>query len=189
MARRMGIKQFNGMVRRAVEHKDVKRVRFMNVAIPTAATTTFTLLACDDDPDYDLNSDGSTVAECQPFSKIIDINLQVRIEPAAGNTVEWILVKDPDGLFTASQPAPASLFTADVTLTTMALRKYVLKYGWFKAVSGIKDAWGGRLRIKRQAVRRAGSMLDGDKLLLIIANPSAGAGDLIITGTITLAGR
>lgn len=186
---RMGMKQFNGMVQKAVEHKDVKRVRFMNKAIPTAATTTFTLLTCDDDPDYDLNSDGTTVAEVQPFSKIVGMNLKFRLEAAAGNTVEWLLIKDPDGLFTATQPAPSTLFTADITLTTIAVRKYTLAYGWLKSVSGIRDSTIFKIRVSKAAIKRAGAFLDGDKLLLIIANPSAGAGEFILTGTITLAGR
>lgn len=186
---KMSMNRFNGLVNKAVEHRNVSRVRMMNVALPSAATTTYTLLACDDDPDYDLTSDNTTVAEVQPFSKIVKIDLHCRIEPSTGNTIEWMLIKDPDGLFTASQPAPSTLFTADVTLTTMAVRKYALAYGWFKAVSTTKDALQTNFRIKRAAIKRIGSLLDGDKLLLIIANPSAGAGTIIVTGTITTAGR
>lgn len=189
----MNMGQFRKMVRSAMASPHVSRVRIFNFGL-TQNTTIYTpkLLACDDDPDYDLTTDGTNVSECQPFSRITKIDLKCRIQPGgtnSSNRIEWILLKDPDGALEAGAITPASLFLSDVSLPSNSLRKYTLAYGWTVATTN-KDGEQFHIRIRRKALLRAGLMHDGDKLLFVFTNNHATlAGTLDCTGRIVTTGR
>lgn len=181
---KMNIRKFNGMVRKAVQSPHVSRVRIFGGTATQNATTEFTLLTVDDDPDYDLTTDGTNVAEAQARSRLTGIKLDMGLTPSsAGETMEWMLFKSPDGVLNAT--TPATLFTADVSTSTLALRKNVVAYGLFRA-SANTDARQARIRIKRAAMRRIAQLKDGDSLRLAITHSADSTdGILDLTGTIT----
>lgn len=188
----MSMGKFRSLVRAAVSSPHVSRVRIFGHSL-TGQTTIQSpiLLVCDDDPDYDLSSDGTNIAEVQPFSKITNIKLACQLD-TGGNShtdrLEWILVKDPDGMLAAASAVPADLFTADVSTTTVLLRKYTLAYGWFVSTASAENQ-KFNIRIKAKALRRAGLLHDGDRLRFFVRNESASAGFMNLTGTITTRGR
>lgn len=182
------MRKFRGLVRGAVRVNHVSRVRFFGSGnIPANATTYFPLLHCDDDPDYDLATDGTNIAEVKPLSRIMSIQLHARMEPSGTGVaarLEWMLLKDPDQSLSAVPMAPSSLFSADFTTNVAALRKYTLAYGWFVASTN-RDSFDRMIRIRRKALRRAGIMHDLDRLSLAITNSAAAAtAHLQLTGRI-----
>jgi len=171
------------------------RVRiFENPLTVATGNRNYKLLHCDDDPDYDLTTNGNAqtlgtdVAECKPKSRITSIDLQLTCQNIdAVKAVEWILVKDPDLVLAGIGYTPSSLFTADVSSLTIPLRKYTLAYGYFAGGSNT-DIMRQRIRIKRKALARAGVMNDLDELRLMIVNNNV-TDDLTVycVGTITWA--
>lgn len=162
--------------------KRVHRIRALGIAITEAtsgAGNAFSLLTCDDDPDYDLTSNlSSTTAECQPGARIIALQLHMTIVAVAGRTVEWMLMKDPDGAITAANTTLANLYTADVSTTTAMIRKNTVAVGHILA--GDRTAFDKSLNVPGKALRRISLMADGDILRLSFADNGEGAGDSLL---------
>jgi len=180
--------KFRQLVRSAVGSAHVNRVFFDAVAIPTTGTTEFRILTSDDDPNYDQAANGTTPAECQPFSRIQNIKLRGIITAPNGNTLDFTLVKNPDAALSGANMAFAELFGADITSTRALLRKYTLMAGRMR-ISSASDQKAINIRIRRKALRRAGLMHDGDDLSIVITNSAGGAGTISLWGTITTVGR
>lgn len=159
--------------------KRVHRIRMLAQTITEAATTGFNLLTCDDDPNYDLTTDGTNVAECEPGAKIIAIQLQMTITAVAARTVEWIFLRDPDGVLAAASARNiATLYTADVSANTIVIRKNTIAAGHFLASD--RTAHNSNLNVSPKALRRVARMADGDTLSLAFTDNGEGAGDSLM---------
>lgn len=184
MPGRVSMRRFNNLARKAVMTTHVHRVRGIGVSTGDAATTHFDLLLADDDPDYDVTSNLTTIAECEAKSRLKSIQLNMILKTTQENhTLEWMLYRDPDEVLEAGGVTPATLFTADVTAFTALLRKNALAYGFFRASTN-KDAHSTRIRISRKAMRRVVQMNDLDRIKLAIT-----ASDVVTAGTIDIWGR
>lgn len=171
------------IIKSAIGVTHVHRIRWLNVAFTANALTTHGLLTADDEPDYDVNGTDTTICECETGSRIMKIDLQMLFTlGAAADIVEWMILKDPDQMIGTSA-TPAQLFTMDRDTTTILLRKYVLAYGVFKSTSS-KETTHTRVRIRRQAMMRAGTMLDLDRLRIHIRHTGGAS-----SNTSTVIGR
>lgn len=183
---KMSMSRFNSMVRAAVQTPHRSRVR-MDVSLTGSTLSEKNLLIVDDDPDYDLATDGSNVAEAEALSRLRSIRLRVSYfagtSNAAGALVEWILFRNPDNLLTSVNPS--KLFQADIDATSALLRKNALAYGGFYS-SANNDTHLFDVRIRRAAIKRIQRLSDGDNLEFNIITPATGA-KYFMTGTITWA--
>lgn len=167
-------KKFRGLVLAAAESKHTHRYRSTEFTATQAAVTSYQLLACDDDPDYDTGGDFSTPCECHPGSKITGIDLNLTIAPnGTSEIIEWMLWKDPDSILGATV-SPADLFTNDLNSTNVVLRKAVLAYGMFRSTTS-REANKIHVRVSRAAMGRNRVMKDGDRLRLTVLNTGGSA--------------
>lgn len=187
----MSMGAFNAMVRKAVRPAHKSRIRIFDNSITTAeATQTYSLLRADDDPDYDITTNGdaatagTNIAECLAQSRIESIDLTVSVQNLdVAKATEVLIYKDPDVVLGAV--APSTLFTSDVTLTTMEVRKRALKYMIGFGSSGT-DGFAKHVRISRSALKRNRVMHDLDELKITITNNnSVDSLSVFIVGTIT----
>lgn len=143
------------------------------------------LLTCDDDPDYDQAIDGTTAAEVQPHTAIVNIKLAVTFSGFDNAAMtRWILFKDPDNILGTTQ-SPDDLFIQDITANDIVLRKNTLKAGYFVPSTGF-DKPTAPLHIRRKALSRIGDMEDGDKLRFNMIAGGTTAGKMFAMGTITV---
>lgn len=186
MAKRMSMKRFNGMVRRAIQTPHVSRV-LKEETLTADTLLDEAILTVDDDPDYDIATGASTVAEAEALSRLRKIKLTISYFSGTANSsgakVKWILYKSPDG--TLGSIDPDALHGADVTLTTQALRKNTLAAGWFYSSSN-NETKLFRVRISRAAMRRVMVLKDNDQLRFAMQT-SAGGAKYLMFGTITWA--
>lgn len=170
-------------VRRAAAVKHASRVRIFDNNMTASTLTAKTLITCDDDPDYDLTTDGTNIAEMQPLKRIRSLSLDFALVNIDSNkVVEWVLFKSPDG--TIDTMAPSDIFTADVSVNTMQYRKNTLAYGWFVGASNT-DYGKSRIRVRRAALKRTGVFNDGDKLIFAVkGNNASDTIQLTMTGRI-----
>lgn len=169
----MNMGQFRSLVQAATGIKHTHRLRDLDFAITESTFTDGALLSCDDDPDYDEDFDfGTTAPECEPGSRVLGIDLTMDLVPsAAGEQIEWILYKSPDGLLNGVPTGPL-LFQMDLTANVALIRKYTLAYGRFLSTSS-RESSRTRVRISRAAMRRAGVMHDGDILRMNFIHTAA----------------
>lgn len=186
MAKRMSMKRFRGMVRSAILTPHVSRV-LKEETLTANTLLDEAILAVDDDPDYDIATGASTVAEAQTLSRLRRIKLHIAYfsgtSDSSGAKVKWILYKSPDGALGSIDPD--SLHGADVTLTTQALRKATLAAGWFFSSSN-NETGHFRVRISRAAMRRNMVLKDNDQLRFAMQTSATGA-KYMMYGTITWA--
>lgn len=169
-----------------------KRVRVVGptgdgVTIAANGITSQTLLVCDTDgnPNEDLATDGTNIAEVNYGSRLLGIDLNVYYKyPASNQIMECMIYKDIDSLIGASAD-PAELFNQDVNSTNILIRKTCLAY--WNSVSGTssKDLYGARVRISHSALARNRKLAAGDKLYIVFKNMHATLGGKYwITGKI-----
>lgn len=164
------------VARQAVRMMTVRRVHRVRILAGTITQNTNTfinLLTCDDDPDYDLATDGTNIAECQPGARIEAVQLVMTVFGAniAGETIEWIIGRDPDGAL-ATNYTIGNLYTADVSANTRMIRANVWGAGHFIGTTN-RDSMTSGLNITK-ALRRARLMADGDVIRLAFTATAAG---------------
>lgn len=157
--------------------KRVHRIRITQQAITEGTSAeNFNLLTCDDDPNYDLTTDGTNVAECEPGCKIVAIQLVMTVHsvPAASRLIEWTIGRDPDATLTTGLGMP-TLYTSDVSTTTIVTRKNVWAAGHMVGL----DKLGANINVNvsRKALARASRMADGDIIRLTFTDDSGGTGN------------
>lgn len=178
---------FNAMVRRAMGKMYTLRYRAGSVNIPAAASTRYNLIVADDDPDRDVDGvPGTTACEVQPGAKIVKIDLKFVFTHAATGNSAWLEValhRNEDNLALSGID---SLWVMDKTSASLDARKNMLTYGGM-VFSTQLDQKLVRLRIRRRALRRAGTLSDLDRLDLLIKNNHAtSVGTFNCWGTITV---
>lgn len=181
------MKKFRSMVRAAMGNTHTHRYRALNVTIPMNATTSFGLLIADDEPDYDVDGvPGTTTPECPVKSKIVDVDLHFIFKPAGtgfGSTLECMIVRDEDNAGTITDIT--DLFDMDKSTGSLAARKNTLKF-WPIVASTFTDHIFKGVRIRRMALKRAGTLADLDRLELMIKNNNATTdATFSVWGTIT----
>lgn len=174
------------MIRAAIVTAHRSRVR-MDVPLTAATVKTSSLLSVDDDPDYDLTSNDTNIAEAEALSRLKRIDLNISYfsgtANAAGALVEWVLYRDPDNIGIITNLS--DLFIADVTANSLAVRKNVVAYGGFYS-SANNDTQRFRIGIKRAAMRRISRLSDNDRLKFSIITAATGA-KFFMYGAITWA--
>lgn len=169
------MRQLAAMVAARMQTKRVHRILANPFTATANATTSLSLLTCDDDPNYDLTSDGSSnVAECHPGAKIIAIQLVMTVfQLDTDDVYHWIIGRDPDGaLQAASAFTVATLYTSDVSTTTALLRKNTWACGHFVG-SSTRDKFNTPVIISSKALRRSARLADGDVIRMNWTNPHA----------------
>lgn len=139
----------------------------------------FTLLTCDDDPNYDLTTDGTNVAEVEPGARIVAIQLVLTIFAlVSGRTVEWVLGKDPDNALGAASTTVASLYNSDITTGNTWLRKNTIAMGHVIASTN-RDLYNSNVNVPRKAMARVARMADGDAFYISFADAGEGVGNAL----------
>lgn len=165
------------LIKQGLITKRVHRIRMLQQTITQGADSPFSLLTCDDEPNYDLTTDGSNLAECHPGSKIVAVQLAMTIYNITdGESVEWIIGRDPDGSILTTGFTVATLFTADLTLTGGMLRKNAWGVGHVIG-SNQDNTFDTRLNITK-ALRRSSKMADGDTIRLVFTMSAAASNAL-----------
>lgn len=168
---------------RSMQPTHVHRVRIIGTALVSSTDLYLSLLKGVDDPNRDLISNGSDIAECKVNSKITKIQLTVVLSSySAGEVTELLLHKDPDLAITTSFTV-TSLFLADFTAVSSAVKKNSLVYRFFRALA-VSDGARIGMGMKRKALRRAGKMNENDTLKLAAIN-----GAFATNNTIDVVGR
>lgn len=141
------------------------------------------LLVCDDDPDYDLVSNNTTIAECQVGSKIVSIELFLVYKAAAAIMHEIAIYRDRDGSFSTMTPDTQAFNVADYSATVDQVRSNIIGYRPIYLTSNA-DARPMRLPISKSALRRNQTMHDNDSLKLFIRNNAGSSATWWIQGHI-----
>lgn len=175
-----GMRKLAQMVYNMNTVKRVHRVRMLSQVVTEGESggtnNAFSLLTCDDDPNYDNTTDGTNVAECEPGCRIIAVQLVMTISAPDGRLIEYMIGKDPDGAITSTSYTIANLYTADVTGTNLMLRKNVWTVGHMRTTSARLDSTKS-LNIPGKVLARAGRMEDGDVIRLSFADDGGGTGN------------
>lgn len=173
-SRQAAIKAVARQAVRMMTVRRVHRVRILSGTITQGANTSFVLLTCDDDPDYDLATDGTNVAECQPGARIEAVQIVMSIfgSNIAGETIEWVIGRDQDNALGAASFSVSELYAADFTGNRAILRKNVWGVGHFIGTAN-RDVSNTGLNITK-ALRRARLMADGDTIRLNFTATAAG---------------
>lgn len=154
------------MVAMKMQVKRTHRIRILDGALTAGANVAVNLLTCDDDPDYDLATDGSNVAECQPGARIVAVQLVLSIYGVdSGEIVEWIIGRDPDAIITGPNFSMSNLYLQDVTSTTNFLRKNTWGAGHMISTTG-RDLATQHVNISGKALKRSRLMAENDVIRL-----------------------
>lgn len=175
-----GMRRLAQMVYNMNTVKRVHRVRVTSGVITegesAGTNNTFSLLTCDDDPNYDNTTDGTNVAECEPGARIIAVQLVMTTVIPDGRLLEWMIGKDPDGVVTSTNFLVSSLYTADVTANGLVLRKNVWTVGHKRGTSQRTENTMS-INIPGKVLARAGRMEDGDVIRLAFMDDGGGTGN------------
>lgn len=166
------------LLKEGILTKRVHKIRMLNQTITEGSESPFQLLTCDDEPNYDLTTDGTNVSECHPGAKIIAVQLVATIYGlVATRLVEWVIGRDPDSAITNANYTMANLYASDVTGTSTMLRPNV--WGAGHVVATDRSGFETRLNITG-ALRRASKMRDGDVIKINFTDDGAGTGNGIL---------
>lgn len=167
--------------------KRVHKVRMLDQTITQGTDTLANLLTCDDDPNYDLTTDGSNVSECHPGAMIVAVQLVLTLFSVPdGETIEWVIGRDPDGAI-GTGFTMADLYTSDVTASNALLKKNVWGAGHMVSSDG-HAAMNTSLNITK-ALRRAAKMRDGDAIKIrFTATAASGNSAFYMRGRIITVG-
>lgn len=165
----------------------VKRVRAVDVALTNNADTYVTLLASKDDPNHDLISDGSNIAECETGSRIVDLDLKLMLwDATTDDRIEVALFRDKDAGLTTSLSV-TNLFLSDYTATAQEVKSACMWYEMFLFGSSSDMKTTGP-RIRHQAMARNKRMRENDLIKLLFSCDDGGATRKAnIVGRITVA--
>lgn len=143
----------------------------------------FSLLLAQESVDEEVESNGTTIAECRPYSKLVGMKLNLVINGlVAGTRVRWMLLKRPDGENLASTLADANFHSSDDSPTLRELRATTMSKGFF--VASDKTATRMSIFVKRQTLRRLGSLRENDRIVLAIAQSASDNAKLNGFGTL-----
>lgn len=177
---RRAIQKLANMVRANMGVRRVHRIRMLDQTITQGTDTAFALLTCDDDPNYDLTTDGTNVAECQVGCRIVAVQLHMSLTNIPnGETVEWVIGRDPDGAITAAGFVVSGVYTADITQGNRMLKDNAWTVGHVMAGTASRDTFNGRLNIARKTLKRARVMHDGDVVRLVFTHTAASSSSLM----------
>lgn len=182
------MRAFRGLVRKEVSKAmgmtHVHRIRIITTGLTASSTVRYTLLKADDEPDYDLLSDGTNIAECETGSRIVKLQLTIQYynSTGAGNTIEMMLYKNPDGEH-AAQFTPANLFEMDYQQYASDVKKYT---AWYmpSMISANFETVKNKVMLKRGAFRRIRGMHDLDTIELALVLPAGTTQNATIHGRI-----
>lgn len=185
---KMNMRRFEKLVerkvRKAIGVTTTHRVYVKDMAITASTTKNIELLKADDDPDYDLVSNGTNIAECHSNSRITKMQLMMQYynSTGAGLTVEQMLFKAPDGQ-SAADFTPANLWVSDFEITDNMVKKFTVMY---KAdlISATFETVKGKIFIKRAALKRIRTMRDNDALIYSLIPPAGTTQVLNLMGRI-----
>lgn len=177
---RRAIQKLANMVRANMGVRRVHRIRMLDQTITQGTSTPFALLTCNDDPNYDLATDGTNVAECQVGARIVAVQLHLSLTNIPnGETVEWILGRDPDASITTAGFLVGNVYTADVTTGNRLLKDNTWTIGHVMAGTASRDTFNGTLRIPGKTMRRSRLMNENDVIRLVFTHTAAGSSSLM----------
>lgn len=195
--RRGGLRRARSLIRRTVSKMgpiEAKRIILDAVNIPAKSSAVYdnplqlSLLVCQETMDEELESDGTNIATVPLYSKIVSLKANLMIHNVSANErIRWMLIKDTDndivtGITSALILTDSVFHTSNDSTTQRELRANTLAKGFFVA----SDKTAGRLSlfVKRNTLKRLGSLREGDRLKLLIATSSASVSSLTGFGTI-----
>lgn len=176
--------KITAQLRRALGHTVKHRVRIVQQGLTSAATDVEDLLKAVDAPDYDIETDGTNVAECETGARIVGMDLKMIIYlPDVKNRVEMMLYRDKDGGVSASF-VPTNLFDSDHTPHIENVKRNTVFYDIFIAGS-TQDKYSRTLR-GFPAMKRVRLMQENDVFRLNFINGTyTNAANWTLVGSIT----
>lgn len=140
---------------------------------------TFDLLACTEANDPQIESTGGTtagtdVATCPVHSKIIGIKLHTMVHgsSAGGEILRWAILKNPDNDITTAN-ANTDWHNSDENTEAREVRANQLAKGQL-IVSPNNLQTPLKLFIKRQTLRRLGTMTEADRIKFVCSKDATG---------------
>lgn len=191
--RRGGFGRFRRMVQRVTQPIVTKRIILDKEALAADAGTDFSvptviglLASTDGGTNAELNSDGTNIAECNPYSRLVGIKLQLWVVAAAGTFVRWVLYKDEDNEGFITTLADTVFHTSADTPAQRELHRLILAKGMFRVSS---STLGARVNIfvRRKALRRNSLFKENDRLELAIAQDDNNVGSISGFGSLWVA--
>lgn len=167
---------------------EAKRIIATAVTIPAKTSAAFdnplrfVLLTTTESVNEETISDGSTIAEARPYSKLVALKGNFVINGlASGEITRWMLMKEPDGEDLTSTLTDEFFHGSTDTPTNRELRANILAKGFFTG----SDKTSARLGLftRRKTLRRLGSLRENDRISLVIATNSASTQSLTGFGT------
>lgn len=133
--------------------------------------------------DEEVEAIDGTPAQVPLYSKIVSLRLNCHVIGSAAGFYRWSLAKSPDGDLTAAN-YNTNWQTSNDDPTAREVRSTMLAKGLI-FVAPDKLATRVPIFVKRQSLRRLGSMSEGDLLKFTISKDAAGsAGSLTMWGNI-----
>lgn len=181
---RGGFRRFARRVRRVTGITMVKRIILDQLVIPDVTTVaydnplTVTLLECTEAQDEEVESNGTTIADAPLYSRITAIKTKMTVGDATALTcVRFMVYKctDGDDPITALGVglADGAFHTSNQTPNNRELVRNTLAKGYIM-IPPDKQVAPLNIRISREAMRRAGSMREGDLIRAIFAKDATG---------------
>lgn len=170
-----------------------KRVLVDGVAIPDITSVAYDnplivpLLICQESINEETESDGAgATAECTLYSKVVGCKLDIKIRGTTDDelTLRWMIYKSPDQDIT-SATAMDQFHKSDDTTAAREVRANILAKGYIltNISTGVTNI---RAFIRRETLKRLGSLKENDLIRFLIAANSAATvqAQLNIMGTI-----
>ena len=167
-----------------------KRIILDNFTIAANATayatpTTIGLLTATESVDEELESNGTTIAEARPYSKVVGMKLQLEVftnSLTAGDRIRWMLVKDVDNEGAITALTDAFFHTSNDDPTSRELRARTLAKGFL--VVNDRTSRKMNIFIRRNTLKRLGSLRENDRFELVVASSANATCQVTGIGTI-----
>lgn len=146
----------------------------------------YNLLSCAESVDEELESDGTNTAQVPLYSKLVGLKMQLAIRGSVTTpgVIRWMLCKNVDG-----ERAAADFMTffhsSNDTNPAREVRGLTLAKG-FIMVNESSGVTSMRIFVKRQTLKRLGSLRENDTIVLVLANSNAPATNPTLSGFGTL---
>lgn len=177
--RRGSARRARSFVRRTVSSMgpiEAKRILLEGVTIADRTTnpydnpTTVDLLVCQETVNEETESNGTTIAECPLYSKLVGMKLNLYIQGAVSEALNarFLLYKLPDGESLTSTLEDAFFHSSDDTPVMRELRSVTLAKGIFH-LNESQGATRIPIFVKRKTLRRLGKLRENDRIRLYVA--------------------
>lgn len=154
---------------------EVKRIQLDDLSVPDISAVSYDnalsipLIVAQESVDEEIESDGTSIAQCRPYSKIVGFRLQlfIRFTGADPITIRWMLEKQPDGEALHTGLDDTIFHSSNDTPTNREIRKNTLAKG---IVLSNLSSGVSRLNVfvRRTTMKRLGALRENDRWRLLL---------------------